>query len=185
MHINYSTHTEWPKTVANKHEIKLDLDLAVSNFIKTKNVAVELTTRETDFRREIHEIVVAQIIPEIVTQTGINGEPPEGRTKTKWNIDYKSSREIEEPKKRDESLIVRSKLKMVLQLTSDRPVNAMQALYGARAGVAASIADDIIAGLKFKYLGIKSTKTHTKSHLSGDEVTDFSARNKADIQGNN
>lgn len=185
MKIDYSSDARWPNAIGHTHDIELNLDLAVSDFIKSKNVAVELTLREQKFRREIHQLVVAQVVPKIIADAGINGDLPEGHLTTNWDIDSESSRSVEKPQQPNESLTVRSKLHMVLSLTSSRPVNAMQALYNSRAGIAASIADDIMAALKFTYLGVTSTKTDTKSHLSGDEVTDFSARTKTDFQGQN
>lgn len=184
MNIQFKAHTLWPNAVRQNHSVNLDLDLAVSNFIRTKNVAVELATREQEFRKELHELIAAEIIPQIIAQTGITDVLPDGPLFTQCNVHTESCRNVEEPQRLNESLTVRSKLHMVLNLASNRPVHAMQALYNSRGGVADNIADDIIGALKYTYLGITSSKTQTNFRFSGNEVTEFNARAKTDFQGN-
>lgn|SRR3989338_2170002 len=182
--IDYHSKANWQNHIGKKHSLSLDLDVAASDFIKSRDVVLELTIREEEFKKEIHQLVIAQIIPQIIADSGVDGKLPEGNFKTEWNINSSSDRSVDKPIQIGESVTVRSKLNLILNLKSDRSVNAMQALNNARAGVAGTLADDIISALKFTYLGITSTDTDTQSHTSGDAIIDFSTKSKSDFRGN-
>ncbi len=182
MENKYKYNVKWDKghEKATDHKLNIDLDLALSNFIGSKNVAAELVRNEGKIRREIFELIVENLVPTIVSGTGHDGSMPMGELRTKSKSNHESEWKIEEPKIEGESIVFRNRMKIVMNIQTDRPVDAIQALQNSDHGLANIVTNDVIFSLKQRYLGVVHDKTHTKSQDRNDMVTGYDANSTAD-----
>ncbi len=184
MEHKYNFHSEWENGTKKDHRLEVDIDLTLSNIFHGKDIVTELVTNESAVRREITEIVVHQLIPHMIENSGLIGHAPEGKTHYKSHSDTHSQWKIDEPPKDQGSLSIRSKMQILLEIKSDRAVNAMQALNGNPGALASAITDDIIFSLKQKYLGIKKHKTSSQMRTSDGKVMHYDAQMQTDHQAN-
>jgi len=184
MKYKFSSDMGWQNGLANQHSIELDLDLSLTDFLKSKkNIAAELATSEVTLRKEIFQLAVGQIVPKILEGTDLDWRLPSGKLNSKFHSDSHGEWQIGDPTEQT-SVVIRDQMRIVLDVETDQPVNAMQALYASRDGLAGAITNTIIDALKCKYLGTTESDTHTSSQLSGDQVVDLEMRSKTDFQGN-
>lgn len=148
---------------AKDHKLDIDLDLKLSDFIRSKNIPVELAMNESRIRQEIFDIVTQTIVPNIVLNAGHKGNMPAGKLETKWENEHESDWEAVETEIAGDMLEFQTKMRILMNLTSDRSVDAMQALMGGKAGLASLVTDHVIDALKSKYMGTKKIRTHTKT----------------------
>ena len=184
MKYKFGSEIGWQNGVRANHTIKLDLDLTLSDFLRTRNIAEELALREREIRKEIFQVVLETILLKITEGTGVPWEIPGNDFKTDTRVQRSGSAAIHHPLIQGESLSIRDQLRLVIKLNSDKPLNAMQALRSGNQTVAMSITDDIIFHLKMKYLGITESCTESSIHIDDDGLRTFDVRDKTDTPSN-
>ncbi len=172
------------KGVAKDHSLGISLDLSLADFVKSRNVAVELATNEGEIRRQLYELVIERIVPSIIDDSSEPGVLPEGRTSTKSRYSTKSEWQIIEPKIKHQTLGIRSKMAILLNIHADRPLTSMQALNASSAALASAVTDDIVFSLKQKYLGATEHSTESDIRLSNGKVADARATSRSDSTRN-
>ncbi len=186
MNYEFTSDMEWPKGVNTSHTINIDLDITVSNVLRSaRNIKVRLITREQEVRKEIFTLVVGEIIPKIINETGLDATHPEGKMSVNAKSKIESRAQVGIPTREDTFLFVRDQEKIVLEITADRPVNAMQAMYANRGGLATDITNHLVKILKRAVLKTRDEKTETDFLLSGNEVVSFDFKlKKSSSDGN-
>lgn len=171
MEYQYSSDMRWTNGVGEKHSIELDLDLAVVEILKSnKNIALRLKADEQRIREEVFTLVTEQILPKIIEDTGIDSRQPDGHMSIHAHSKIHSQAEIGIPTRQNTSLYIRDRMRMVFDITTSRAVNAIQALYANRGGVASDIANEIVKLLKKAVLNVHDRETHTSWSVSGNQL---------------
>ncbi len=182
-HFEYTN--RWTNGVATQHQVDLTLDLHLENFLDQPDFVLELLTNEMGIRRKICDLVVGKIVRQLVDESGLDATLSEEMLSTHAHQSCENNMEIGIPTCPHLVFYVRNQMHLSLTLDSSRPVNAMQALYAIRGGVATAIADNIITPLKRRFLRVDDSETHTECSVSGDTVTDIKHRQiRTSAQGN-
>jgi hypothetical protein len=169
----------WSNGEHTDHKIDLDLDLLVSDILKSStNIEARLQANEQGIREEIFQLVLAKILPRIIADTGVDSRQPEGNMSTKGHSSTESQAEVGKPTKKETSLYIRDRIHMVLDLTTDRPVNAIQALYANRGGVASEISNEVMKMLKRSVLKTHDEETETSWSISDNQLKSLDHRAK-------
>jgi hypothetical protein len=175
---------QWDKRQDTNHKIELDLDVALTDFLHSKNIAAELTMKEKEIRKEIFLVVLNQILKKIVEDTGVSYDF-EGQVHAKHHVDTHGHASFEKPKVEGETFVIRDRLKMVMNIETNRPLNAMQAIRASNHGIATAITDDILHHLKRKFLGITKSSTTTESEIDETgKLKQFDVNDKTDFTRN-
>ena len=170
--------------VKKDHRVEIDLDLMVDDFLKGKNLPYELTMNETQIRRQLFDIVLNRVLFKGVQK---NGVPYGIKGKYKWKAhsEIENDWTITESKVPDESVKIKNRVKVVCDISVDRPVNAMQAVRAANHAIANVVSDNIIAALKNRFLSISSSDTTTKTQVKDGDLTTFEVKENGNKPGMN
>jgi hypothetical protein len=174
MERDYAFDAEWDKPgVDTNHKLDLQLDLTLSRLLEGRDLATELRLNEGSVRREIQKMAIEDLIPSIIRSSGKIGHLPEGTSRVKTNIDTNSKWKTSESNEARSSLTYRSKMQIVLDMNTDRAMNAMQALNLSKPNLAANITDTVIADLKSKYFGTEKTQTRSETRTANGKLIDY------------
>jgi len=173
---DYNYHAQWTNGISHQHEINLDLNLFVEDFLtQHPNIREELLHNEAGLRKELMNVITQKLVRQIVDESGLSADI-EGTLNTKSKKSVDNDMQVGIPRQKGLTHFIRNRIRMLLKIETDRPVNAMQAFYAERGSTASEIADNIINALKKRFLGIDVHEYETDSSLIGDEVTEVRHR---------
>ncbi|MBI2635854.1 hypothetical protein HYW84_00825 [Candidatus Peregrinibacteria bacterium] len=177
MRYKYDANLQWREGISNNHTIDLRIKMQLVEFLTGKNIAAALAMNQSNIRREIKRVLVEEILPEIFKNIGaspvelkynlsskIEGSAMAGESRTPQGIDVQ----------------IRDQTRLIMEITTDRQVTALQALAGISLNVADGITSHIMAHLMHKYLGVTNHDIRLSSSMSGGKLTEDSARHKGD-----
>ncbi len=179
----FSSDMKWTDGVKTDHTVDLDLDLALENILPSDNLVLRLHTQDAEIRREIADLVLGKVLPKIVQQTGLEYETP-GYLHVQAHLDNRSKGSVGIPTLPHTTLMIQNKMRIVMDLHANRPVNAIQALYGNRANVAVEVANQVMKFLKRAVLGISEEQSHTDQSYKGDKFEKLDHKVKRSISDN-
>lgn len=164
----------WPNGEANDHTINLDLDVTISDILRSnRNIKERLIADEQGIRAEIFRMVAEEIVPQIIEGTLVDTNQPIEHIKSSSKYKMHNESEVGVPTRSDTSLFIRNRMRMVLDINTNHPVNAIQALHASRGGVAAEITTSIMRHLKKVVLKESEEDTTQDWKLSGNRVESF------------
>lgn len=165
-------HLSWSKGVAKEHSINLELDLLVDHIMRySRDFQWLLQFSENEVRHDIFRLVLRKIIPDIFEATGIDFQLPEGRMHTHSKSSMHCEATVGIPTRQDTLLYIRDKMQLALSIKTSRPVNAIQAMYANRGGIATDITNELMRALKTAVLKKNiDEETLTSYHLSNDQL---------------
>ena len=169
----YNANIRCRDDIGTKHAIELDLDLELPGLLRGKHLAAELAFKQEALRTELFKTAAETIVPEIIAQTGIPSGTPEGTTRTTQKTVVHSEADYRESNGVEGTVVsVRDTMRITMDIMSDRHVTAMQALRANAGNVADSIANDVLAHLRRKYLGLSGSHTSSQSRMANGQVID-------------
>jgi|SRR3989338_4159113 len=186
MNHEYASQMSWNNGRGMEHQIDLDIQLALPELLKGRNIAVELITNQEALRRDIFSLVSENILPAIIQRTGVSSIGAEGGLNTKNTAHTEGMATIYEDKDVSGTIVgIRNRLKVTMKITADRPVNAMEALRASIGNMAAVITDDVIHNLRYKFLGIRKNRSSSDASFSNGKLTDYKARQEGSAPSGN
>jgi hypothetical protein len=159
-----------------RHHWDIELDLLLEDIGRGPDITATLLTHEADIRKEIMNTVVSKVVPQIVDESGLDAELPVGKLSSETNNNICNTMDINIPTLPDIPFSVRNQIHMILTISTDHPVNAAQALYAERGGIASVVAWKILKMLKREFLHVEEEAEYN-FHVSGDTVTKDERRN--------
>lgn len=162
MHLSADSVLEWNKGTATTHHLDLQLALKATGVFTTRDPVLELATRTGTIRQELVGLLLRDHIPKMLAETGMDQSLP-GRLKTKMTTEWNAKWKVAGT---PSSSSLDSRMTVAIEITSDRPVSAIQALANSRAVLADTIAEHVIAAFKQKLLGVTSTRSESEVELT-------------------
>jgi hypothetical protein len=159
MYGEYSADTVWEKVTPNQDVVDIDLDLTINEFLQGKDVAVELQNNREGIRQEIFDFVVTRILPGIIAGTG---QPTTVPGTLRWNTKINDSSSCIIFENPANGIVANSRMRIKMNISTDRPVNPIAALNAARGSLADAIANNIVFSLANQYLGETASETETE-----------------------
>lgn len=71
MKSEYHSIIKWHNGEKNDHQVEIDLDLIIDDFLKGKNLAFELNENEIELRKKLIDLILNKILREAVEVTGM------------------------------------------------------------------------------------------------------------------
>jgi hypothetical protein len=165
--------------VKRDHNIEMDFDLSIEDFLRGKNLPLQLAQNERELRMQLFDIVLNQILPKAIKDTGLPSQI-EGKWHSKSDAQIDNDWAISESTIPSESVRMRNKMKIVLDITVDKPSNAMQAIQAANQTVAAQVTDNIMNALKHRFLKQSSSTTETRTAEKNGKLIQFDVNSSGD-----
>lgn len=182
MKSKYKWELDWESNTSFDHKIHLDIDLELREILRGQNVSVLLATEKDSVRKAVTALVAEQILPQIIKGTGVPSSLPIGIVNYEFENDVKGGAVISEDKEAGGiSVSVRDRMKIVMNIQGDRPMNAIQALRANIAGMADVIVNDIMIHLAHKYLGMTQHEIDSSVRLRNGQVTESKAQHRGDF----
>lgn len=185
MDYKFSSEMDWSKGVSTDHEVELDLNLALDKILPFHNLALRLQADEHQVRKEIADVVLRHILPKIIKDTSLEHTTP-GHLRIEANSKSHSRESVYIPTLPQNMLMFRGRLQIVMNLKANKPVNAIQALYGNRLNVATDIANMIVRSLKTAIFKRDiDEETHTSTSSKGDTIDNLTHKSNRPTGENN
>jgi hypothetical protein len=160
----------WTNGVDTNHQIDLNLNLILEKILPSKDLSLRLHTQSEQVRKEIANLVLGQILPKIIQNTGLEYQTSSDLN-VKTNIENNSQASVGIPTLPSTMLMIKNRIHLVLDLKADKPVNAMQALYRNRAAVAIEIANQVMKFLYQAVLNIDEERSSADFSIDGNQFT--------------
>ncbi|MBU0727508.1 hypothetical protein KKA95_02380, partial [Patescibacteria group bacterium] len=149
----------WKKITQTEDIVELELDLTLSDFMRSAEAVDILRNNREILRKTIFDLIVTQIVPKIIADTGQPSTVPDElntdsviNSENKWSLSESPT----------EDIISSNRMKIQISLSSDRSVNPITALNTARGNLAANITDGIVNNLAYRYLGEDSSEVESE-----------------------
>lgn len=168
----------WQKGTRTRHTAELNLHLNLADFARSRDVRSELIANEGHIREELVRLLTNEIIPQMLRDSGENFNLPDDYTEHASDLKVENQAEVGIPRSPDRTPIVRNNIHMLLNIDTSKSLNALQAVYGIRGGVATAIAANVMNVLKGYFLNAHDHKYQSTAELSGDSLTGFEYRVK-------
>lgn len=163
--------------VRRDHEAKLNLNLSVWDFIDSKDPRSDLVHNKEEIRRKIFEGAVKEIVPQIAMKNGKTPKLPQDGLDTRLRYRMNNFYRFENLPVDNQTLAIHNKMAITMQISSDKEVSGILALYHARGGLASAIADNIVCNLEYYYLGKERSRNESTHRLSDDnEVLNYQTK---------
>lgn len=172
MEYQYHSRMRWTEGVNTDHKIELNLDVLFDKILGSRNIEAQLALNENAIRTKIANVVLGEILPSIIHDTGMESDVP-GFLEVKGNIKSNNNASVGVPTRRDTQLMVDNRMNISMNLHTSRPVNAIQALHGDRAGVAAEIANSVMKMLKKAVLNVDETRSSINTRYKNNTFIEF------------
>lgn len=174
MHCGFTSDMKWTDGEGEIHTIELDLDLTIAEILASNiDIASRLMIGEKGIREEIFRLVTEQILPKIIEDADLNFQQPEGHMHVDAHSKIHSQAEVGIPTRPDTSLRIRDRMRIIFDIRTSCPVNAIQAFYANRGGVASDIANEIVKLLKKGVLKVHDKETESTWSVSGNRLQSF------------
>lgn len=184
MRYAFSSDLGWNTDVSTKHSLQLRVGLEICDFLEGKDIAETLARNQGLIRKDIQRIVIEEILPKVFADAG--AVPVEGILKTNSHSRTKGhARVIERQSPQTADVEIHDKISVALDITTDRPVTALEALCGSNIAVANAITDDIMMHLVHQYFGVTNHNISTKSSLENGRLVEYEAKHEGDSDNRN
>jgi len=177
MRYSFDADLGWDKGVSTKHSVQLQMGLEIGEFLRGRDITATLATNQGIIRKEVQRIVIEEILPKVFSEAGarsVGGElNMDTHSRTKGHakmIEHRTPEGID--------VEVRDRLSIVLDITTDRPVTALEAMHGSNISLADAITNDIMMHLAHKYLGVTDHNISTNSSVRNGELVDYDAKHR-------
>lgn len=179
-----SWNLRWTKGVATEHSAVLDLDLTLRDILANQRLKEQLYLQRASIRTAVIRLVFEELMPDILRQTGEEYETP-GYLGVRSHADLSAKSGVLIPNRPDTLLGIDSRIQLKISMTATSPVTALQALYGARTGVATQLANHVVDNLTQAVLGVSETRASDSVTFRDGQITDHKHRGGGSTAENN
>lgn len=174
MKLTSDANLRWqPGSIGTNHALHLKLGVTASEILTAGDPALELATRSAAIRAEIATAFSDGHLPAILASTGedtfVEGEL-ETDTATQWQA------RTAVRAGGVEGVSVDASMDIAIDIGTNRPVTAIQALAATRTAIAGNVAECLVGKLKQELLGIDATESTSTSRLEDGRTATYQAR---------